>query len=71
MTHHNQTKELITWFLKTLAATPSSPNPKVLVAREVLAHQRAAFHPCTRGLCGGDTVVAATLIGYDDLGLLS
>jgi hypothetical protein len=26
-----------------------------------------AFHPCTGGLCGGATMVAAALIGYDDM----
>jgi hypothetical protein len=34
----------------------------------VLAHPRAAFHPCTCGLCGDATVFAAVLIGYNDRG---
>jgi hypothetical protein len=54
--------------MKTLAATFSSwPNPKPLVAYKVLAHPRTAFHPCTCGLCVGADVVAAVLIGYDDV----
>jgi hypothetical protein len=34
----------------------------------VLAHPRAAFHPCTYRLRGGATVVAVVLISYEDLG---
>jgi hypothetical protein len=55
-THHH---------VKTLAATSSRPNPKILVAREVLAHPHVMFHPCTCGICGDATVVAIALIGYD------
>jgi hypothetical protein len=54
--------------LKTLAATSSSrPNPKALVAREVLAHKRTMFHTCTCGFRGGVVVVVAALISYDDV----
>jgi hypothetical protein len=54
--------------LKTLATTSSSrPNPKALVAREVLAHKRTMFHTCTCGFCRGVAVVVAALIGYDDM----
>jgi hypothetical protein len=53
---------------ETLAATASRSNPEVLAARVVLAHPRAAFHPCMCGLRGGTTTVAAALIGYDNRG---
>jgi hypothetical protein len=54
--------------MKTLATTFSSqPNPKPLVAYKVLGHPRAVFHPCMCGLCVGADVVAAVLIGYDDV----
>jgi hypothetical protein len=33
----------------------------------VLANPHTTFHPCTCGLRGGAAVVAATLIGYDDV----
>jgi hypothetical protein len=54
----------------TLATTSSWPDSKTLVAYEVLAHPRVAFHPCMCRLCEDATTVAAPLIGYDDLGLL-
>jgi hypothetical protein len=50
----------------TLTNTASWPNPKNIAACEVLAHPRAAFHPCTCGLRDGATVVAAALISYSD-----
>jgi hypothetical protein len=52
---------------ETLAATSSWPNSEALAARVVLAHPRAAFHLRTCGLRRGVAVVAATLIGYDDV----
>jgi hypothetical protein len=56
--------------MKTLVTTFSSrPDLETLVAHEVLAHPRVAFHPCTCGLCGGTDAVAAALIGYDDMGV--
>jgi hypothetical protein len=58
-THHH---------MKTVAATSSSwPHFEALTAHEVLAHPCAVFHPCTGGLGGGTIVVAAVLIGYDDV----
>jgi hypothetical protein len=57
-------------YVKTLAATFSRPNPESLHVREVLAHPRAAFHPCTYGLREGVAAVTAVMIKYDDLGLL-
>jgi hypothetical protein len=54
----------------TLAATSTRPDPKTLATCEVLAYPCAAFYPCMCGLCGGTTMVAAPLIGSDDLGLL-
>jgi hypothetical protein len=48
---------------ETLVAVASRPNSDALVARVVLAHPHAAFHPCTCELCGG----AAALIGYNDV----
>jgi hypothetical protein len=56
--------------VKTLASTSSRHNPKTLAAREVLAHPRAVFHPCTCGLCGGATVVATVLIDSGGVRLL-
>jgi hypothetical protein len=53
--------------VKTLAVTSSRPNPKTLVAREVLEHPRMVFHPYTCELYGG---AATTLIGYNDVRLL-
>jgi hypothetical protein len=50
----------------TPAVTSSRPNTKTLVACKVLAHQRAMFHSCTCGLCGGAVTIDAALIGYDD-----
>jgi hypothetical protein len=41
----------------TLATTSSQPNPDTLVVWKVLAHPRAAFHPCTCGLRGGATAL--------------
>jgi hypothetical protein len=55
---------------ETLVVISSWPNP-ILVAREVLAYQCVAFHPCMWGLRGGTTAVAAVLISYDDLELLT
>jgi hypothetical protein len=52
---------------ETLAATYSRPNSEALAARMVLAHSRAAFHPCTCGLHRGVAAVVAALIGYDDV----
>jgi hypothetical protein len=48
---------------KTLPATASRPNSEALAAHIVLAHPRAAFHPCTCGLHRG----TALLIGYDEV----
>jgi hypothetical protein len=54
--------------VETLAATSSSRrNLRTLATCEVLAHPRAAFHPCTCGLCGCAAMVAAVLISYDDV----
>jgi hypothetical protein len=44
------------------------PSTEAQAARVVLAYPRVMFHPCTCGLHGGATTVAATLIGYDDRG---
>jgi hypothetical protein len=52
---------------ETLAATSSRPNSEALSAHLVLAHPRVAFHPYTCRLCRGIVVVAAALIGYDDI----
>jgi hypothetical protein len=57
-THHH---------VKNLVATSSRPNSEALLVRAVLAHIRATFHPCTCELCGGADVIAAALIGYDDV----
>jgi hypothetical protein len=55
-----------TW--KTLtAASSSQPNSETLTTREMLAHPRAAFHPCMCALRGGAVVVATALIDYDDV----
>jgi hypothetical protein len=51
---------------ETLAAASSQPNSEALLARVVLAHPRAAFHPYTCGLYRG-VAVAVALIGYDDV----
>jgi hypothetical protein len=56
--------------VKTLVATSSPPNLEILAVREVLAHPRAVFYPCTCGLRGDVAAVAIALIGYDDVGLL-
>jgi hypothetical protein len=54
--------------VKTVAATSSSqPNSETLDVREVLVHPRKVFHPCMCELRGGATVIATTLIGYDDM----
>jgi hypothetical protein len=53
--------------VKTLAVTSSRPNPKTLLAREVLAHRHATFQPCTCGLRGCAAMVASTLISYSDV----
>jgi hypothetical protein len=50
---------------ETLASPTSRSISKALATRVVLAHPRAAFHPCTCGLHGGATTVAVTLIGYN------
>jgi hypothetical protein len=57
--------------VKTLAATSCRPNPETPATCEVLAHPRAAFHPYTCGLRGVAATVAAALISYDDVRLLS
>jgi hypothetical protein len=49
---------------ETLAAAAFLLIFKALVAHVVLAHSRVAFHPCTRGLCGGAVAVTAVLIDY-------
>jgi hypothetical protein len=49
---------------ETLYTDVSRPNPKALAACVVLAQPRAAFHPCTCGLCGD----ATALIDYDNRG---
>jgi hypothetical protein len=56
---------------ETLAAASSRPNSKALVARVVLAHLHVAFHPCMCGLHGGTNAVAAVLIGYDDVEIIT
>jgi hypothetical protein len=53
---------------ETLATTSSRSNSKALAVYVVLAHQCAAFHPCTYGLRRGTAAVVATLIGYDERG---
>jgi hypothetical protein len=58
------------YHVTTLAVASSWPNPETLSMCEVLAHPCAVFHPCTCGLRGGATAVAAALICYDDVGLL-
>jgi hypothetical protein len=57
--------------VKTLATTSSLSNLETLDACEVLAYPRAVFHPYTCGLRRGAAAVAAVLIDYDDVGLLS
>jgi hypothetical protein len=52
---------------ETLHATSSRPNSEALAAHVVLAHPHVVFHPCTCGLHRGAAVVAAVLIGYDDV----
>jgi hypothetical protein len=52
---------------ETLAVTSSRPNSKALAACVVLSHPHVAFYPYTCGLCEGATMVAAALIGYDDM----
>jgi hypothetical protein len=52
---------------ETLAAAVSRLNSEAQPARVMLAHPRTAFHPCTCRLCRDTTVVAAVLIGYDDM----
>jgi hypothetical protein len=51
---------------ETLAIASSRPNSEALAACMVLAHPRAAFHPCMCGLRRGAAAVATALIGYDD-----
>jgi hypothetical protein len=55
------------YHVTTLAATSSRANSKTLPMCEVLAHARVVFHPYTCRLRGGTVVIAATLIGYDDV----
>jgi hypothetical protein len=57
--------------VKTLATTSSLPNPETLAACEVLAYPRTVFHLYTCGLRRGAAAVAAVLINYNDVGLLS
>jgi hypothetical protein len=53
---------------ETLVVNSSGPNCEALATREVLAHPRAAtFHPSTCVLRRGATIVATTLIGYNDI----
>jgi hypothetical protein len=52
---------------ETLPTTSSRPNSEALATCVVLAHLRAAFHPCMCGLRIGAAAVAAALIGYDDV----
>jgi hypothetical protein len=52
---------------ETLAITSSQPNFEALATRVVLAHQCAAFYPCTCGHRRGAGVVATALIDYDDV----
>jgi hypothetical protein len=52
---------------ETLATTSSRPNSKALVGHVLLAHPRVSFHPYTCGHRRGTVVVAAALIGYDDI----
>jgi hypothetical protein len=52
---------------ETLAATSSRLNSESLVARVVLAHPCAAFHPCTCGLRRDVVAVTVALIGCDDV----
>jgi hypothetical protein len=53
---------------ETLAAAASWSISEALVARAVLAHPHAAFHPYMCGLRGGAAVFATALISYDDRG---
>jgi hypothetical protein len=52
---------------ETLAAASSRSNSEALATWLVLAHPRAAFHPCTCGLCRDAGAVVAALISYDDV----
>jgi hypothetical protein len=52
---------------ETLAAASSRPNPEALATRVVLAHPYAMFHSCMCGFNRDVVVVAAALIGYDDI----
>jgi hypothetical protein len=52
---------------ETLAATSSHLNSEALAVRVVLAHPRTVFHLHTCGLHRGAAVVAAALIGYDNV----
>jgi hypothetical protein len=52
---------------QTLVVIASQLNSEAIAVRMVLAHPRAAFHPCTCGLYGGAVAVAAALICYDDV----
>jgi hypothetical protein len=52
---------------ETLATTSSQLNSEALAVRVVLAHPRTVFHLRTCGLHRGAAVVAAALIGYDNV----
>jgi hypothetical protein len=56
--------------MTTLAASSSRYNPKILAAREVVAHLRVVFHSCTCGLYENTIVVADALISYSGARLL-
>jgi hypothetical protein len=52
---------------ETLAAASSRVNSEALDTRVVLAYSHAVFHPCMCELCRDIVVVAAALIGYDNI----
>jgi hypothetical protein len=52
---------------ETLAAASCRSNSEAQATRVVLAHPRAAFHPCMCGLRRGIAVIVAALIGCDDV----
>jgi hypothetical protein len=52
---------------ETLATTSTRLNSEDLVVHVVLTHPRAAFHPYTCRLCRGTAMIAAALIGYDNV----
>jgi hypothetical protein len=55
------------YHVTTLAATSSRLDLETLAACEVLANPCAVFHSCTCRLRGGVVMVAASMIGYDDV----